>query len=304
MESSAESGTGASGPHRGERDGNRTLRRRSSTPESSGPAPDGQIPTTPGRPAPARPTTVSTRPTRSAVVGAEGERHVLAGGDDDHEVRASPATAPRRRRPPSSGSTTSSPSPGRRCATRRTRPTTRSCGCSTPRPSATPASRRRARSAASARFQRAGPPSVSGRSSASGSLNHGTALHSHGLYSRLDPVRCRRASARPRTATSAPRAGRRRRPARTRAPARSASRRPGRSSSRSEACRRGRARSRPAGAPGSAPPSSFACVAERGVVAHAHQLEVPHAEVEVGDRTCTAARAPGSTATARASRPS
>src|SRR5262249_40386723 len=37
--------------------------------------------------------------------------------------------------------------------------------------------------AASACFHDAGPPSVSGRSSAAGSLNHGTAVHSQGLYS-------------------------------------------------------------------------------------------------------------------------
>src|SRR4051794_2584656 len=72
MESSAESGTGASGPHRGERDGNRTRRRRESIPSepvsratSSGLR--AAIPHHTSPPSPARPTRVSPRPAQSTV---------------------------------------------------------------------------------------------------------------------------------------------------------------------------------------------------------------------------------------------
>src|SRR6185312_2635383 len=68
MESSAEPGTGASGPHRGERDGNRTRRRRDSTPEPSGSS--GlrvAIPHQTSPPSPRMPTTVRARPTQSTV---------------------------------------------------------------------------------------------------------------------------------------------------------------------------------------------------------------------------------------------
>src|SRR3954452_5726651 len=64
MESSAESGTGASGPHRGERDGNRTLRRRRVTPESG--ARVDTIPHQTRPPRPAMPTSVRIRPAQSA----------------------------------------------------------------------------------------------------------------------------------------------------------------------------------------------------------------------------------------------
>src|SRR3954471_15448875 len=72
MPASAESGTGASGPHRGERDGNRTRRRRESIPSepvsratSSGLR--AAIPHHTSPPSPARPTRVSPRPAQSTV---------------------------------------------------------------------------------------------------------------------------------------------------------------------------------------------------------------------------------------------
>ena len=253
MVSSAESGTGASGPHRGERDGNRTRRRRN---PGSAVAFDRQVrpvcgppaPTTPGPRGPRDPTTRQRPPDPLGGGGGEGERHVLAGGHDDHEVG---------RRPPRAVGALGLPVREvrrlhhHRDAGARHVERDRVVGGADVR------DRRPAGSAASShvsarRARRraptiAGPSAVSGRSSAVGSLNHGTAVHSHGLSSAAACRRCRPASARPRTSTTASDVqvvGDDRLVRRAARP--SASRRPRRSSTRSAACRRGRARSRPA----------------------------------------------------------
>ncbi len=100
----------------------------------------------------------------------------------------------------------------------------------------------------SARCHAVGPSSVSGRSSASGSSNHGTARHSHGLRSSTPGVlrrRLRLAFALPvRVAVQV----RSRRPAGTAERTRRARPRPRRSSSPAVGRRRGPARSRPAAA--------------------------------------------------------
>ena len=135
-------------------------------------------------PRPSSPTTVSTRPDLVGRGGGERQPHVVAGGHDHHEVGRGPP------RPVGAlglpvgvvGGLHHHRDPGARHVERRS--TTRWCGCS--RPSTSGSGRlatERAPRAVGARPRTAGPPSVSGRSSAAGSLNHGTAVHSHGLNS-------------------------------------------------------------------------------------------------------------------------
>src|SRR5215213_9137977 len=199
MESSAESGTGASGPHRGERDGNRTRRRRDSMPSpphseavseaSSTTGSSGRraaIPHQTRPPRPARPRTVSARPAQSTVavvkvsftcllvgtttmklgVARHGPLAPSASQFGYHDVFTITGTPVR----DTSNSTddsvvrmfdTSTGGSGRRFALREV--------------------------AAGARVHDAGPSSVSGRAIASGSENHGTAVHSHGLNSASVP---------------------------------------------------------------------------------------------------------------------
>src|SRR5215212_6382627 len=183
MASSAESGTGASGPHRGERDGKRTRRRRDSVPSSS--TSSGLRAAIPHhtRPAsPTSPTTVSARPAQSTVAAANVSFTCLAVGTTTMKLGVA-------RYGPSAPSAfqlgyhdvfTITGTPVR---------DTSNCTDDSVVWTFDTLTWRSARFftvrafAAGALVHDAGPSSVTGRSSAPVSENHGTAVHSHGLNS-------------------------------------------------------------------------------------------------------------------------
>src|SRR6478672_7318866 len=187
MESSAESGTGASGPHRGERDGNRTRRRRESTlpPSLSTAGSSGlraAIPHHTRPPSPARPTTVSARPTQSTVAVVKLSFTCLLVGTTTMKLGVA-------RHGPFAPSAcqfgyqdvfTITGTPVRDTSNSTDDSVVRMFDTSTGGSACFFARRALA---AGALIHDAGPSSVIGRSSAFGSENHGTALHSHGLNS-------------------------------------------------------------------------------------------------------------------------
>src|SRR3954454_7158014 len=187
MASSAESGTGASGPHRGERDGKRTRRRRESIPSAA--ASSGlraAIPHHTSPPRPARPTTLSARPAQSTVAVENVSFTCLSVGTTTMKLGVA-------RHGPSAPSAfqlgyhdvfTITGTPVRDTSNSTDDSVVRMFETSMSGSACFLAS---SAFAAGARVHEAGPSSVSGRSSASGFENHGTALHSHGLNSATGP---------------------------------------------------------------------------------------------------------------------
>src|SRR6476646_8503741 len=191
MASSAESGTGASGPHRGERDGNRTRRRRDSIPS----APDSvggssglraAIPHHTSPPSPARPTTVSARPAQSTVAVANVSFTCFAVGTTTMKLGVA-------RHGPSAPSAfqlgyhdvlTITGTPVRDTSNSTDDSVVRMLATSTFGSACFFAS---SAWAAGTRVHDAGTSSVSGRSRAVAAENHGTAVHSQGLNSATGP---------------------------------------------------------------------------------------------------------------------
>src|SRR5215207_10124884 len=195
MESSAESGTGASGPHRGERDGNRTRRRRESIPSprlstapSSAPSRAGSsglraaIPHHTRPPSPRRPTAVSARPAQSTVAVVNVSFTCLLVGATTMKLGVA-------RHGPSAPSAsqfgyhdvlTITGTPARDTSNSIDDSVVRMFETSTGGSACFAVLRA---VAAGARVHDAGPSAVSGRSIALESENHGTAVHSHGLNS-------------------------------------------------------------------------------------------------------------------------